>query len=227
MGLGWGDTPRQAVKTVLSKPAEVTSAIFGGPVTTRLKQMAFTPLADPIGMVASLPALAAQRLSNYEAQRDLHLYYGIGAWTVWLLALVRAVRGLARLSLWFALTLVALPLVYRPVAPTLHRVTSEDLDDDALLKETIPVGARVAAQTDLIPHLEVSTGVKLFPSADTDWVALRPRGFRWPLENEAYERAVTALRAEGFGIVKRGPSVFILKRGAPEGDWPALIAALK
>ena len=223
----WGATPGEALRALLSRPADVLRLVTGEAVTSRLRQLAWTPALDPIGLLASIPALLEQLVSRSELQRGLQAYYGIGAAAVWLLALSRAVRALSRRSLVAGLLLAAAPLLYRPTAPSLARVNAQDLEDARVLAATIPPGETVAAQTTLVPHLPISPAVRLFPTPGTTWVALRPAGNPWPLTGEAYRATVLhLLDVEGFGVVVRTPGLVLLRQGAPTAEVQAVKDAL-
>ncbi len=78
----WGATPAEAVVSMLTRPGDLAAVIFGGPVSGLMAQLGYVALLDPIGLLASVPALLEQRLTNYETQNTLKLYYGIGPLTV-------------------------------------------------------------------------------------------------------------------------------------------------
>ena len=224
----WGPTPGAAVVSMLERPVEVLRALTTKPVMDRLSQLAWIPLLDPLSLLASAPAVLEQTLSNFATQKNLDVYYGIGAVTVWLLALLRATRWVdRRLGFAAALLVVAAPLTFRPQPPLLSKVSREDLEDDRLLAETIPPGARVLAQSIVIPHLPISPTIDLFPGTAVEFVALRPSGWPWPLRDQEYRPAVLELlQDEALGVVIARPGLVILKRGAPRGDVEAVKAIL-
>lgn len=223
----WGPTPGAAALAMFSRPGEVLELLFARPVNYQLKQLAYVPALDPLGLLASVPALLEQRLSNYEAQYNLGIYYGIGVVAVWLLAMIRAARWVERKAGFVAgVLLVSAPVLYHPHTRVLTAVTAQDLEDARLLAATVPAGADVLAQTSLVPQLPISPKVKLFPGAAVDFVVLRPSGFRWPASDAEYRAAVLALLDEGgFGVAARTSTLVILRKGAA-ADQNAAVKAL-
>lgn len=213
----WGKSPGEALVGIAGQPLEVGRLLVGEPVARLLRSLAYIPILDPLTLLASAPAVLEHRLAQYDPQRELHLYYGLGAITVWLLAMIRSGRWVERrLGPLTALLLVGAPLLLRPAPRALSPLTRAALDDARLLRATIPAGAAVRAQTDLVPHLPISPAVKLFPGPAEDFVALRPGGLRWPAEDAEYRAEVLGLlRGGAFGVVARSEGIVILRRGAP------------
>lgn len=216
----WGPTPGSAIAAMLSRPGEVLALLFDRPVDTQLRQLAYVPLLDPLAMLASVPAILEQRLSSSDLQRELAFYYGIGVVAVWLLGLVRATRWAERrFGFTVGLLLATAPMLYHPHSRVLTPTSWQDLEDDRLLAKILPPDADVLAQTTVVPHLPVSTKVKLFPGVPVDYVVLRPAIHRWPLTDQEYAAAVRQLLDDqGFGVVARTPTLVILRRGAPRDD---------
>ncbi len=216
----WGTTPGAALRSMLSRPGEVVAVLFERPVDTQLRQLVYLPALDPVGLLASVPAILEQRLSNSELQGELAVHYGIGIAALWLLALLRSARWAERrFGFTAGLLIAAAPLLYHPHTRVMISTSWQDLEDARLLAETIPPGADVLAQTNVIPHLPVSTKVKLFPATAIDFVVLRPATYRWPASEAEYNLAVrTLLDEEGFGVVARTPTLVILRKGAPADE---------
>ena len=83
------------------------------------------------------------------------------------------------------------------------------------------------AQTNVVPHLAVSTNVDLFPGAAVDFVALRPAAYRWPASDAEYVASVLRiLDEEDCGVVIRTPTLVILRKGAPRNNNDAVKAML-
>lgn len=212
----WGATPAALLRNVTLSPARALRTLLGEPVLERLRQLAFLPLLDPLSLLASAPGLLEHRLTSYDAQRDLTLYYATGPITVWLWGLLRVLRRVERSAgLLAALAVGVLPLAYRPTFVSWPAVTAEHLNDDRTLNRLVPAGAEVAAQSDLVPHLPVSPAVHQFMHARPEFVALRPVGLRWPLGEREYLDAVRSHLEEGYGALWVSPTLVVLRRGAP------------
>lgn len=214
----WGATPTEALSSMVERPQEVVSLIFARPVNYQLRQFAYGPMLDPIGLIASIPTILEQRLSSFDAQQEFAYYYGVGTVAIWILALCRGVRWTERRIGFFGALLVATaPLLYHPHARVLSQVAQQDLEDAQILERLVPSDADIIAQTNIVPHLPVSPRVRLFPGPAQDFVALRPSGCRWPATDEQYLETVTRLlETENFGVVVMTPTLLVLKKGAPQ-----------
>ncbi|PZR04546.1 MAG: hypothetical protein DI536_34055 [Archangium gephyra] len=226
----WGATPGEAVKSMLTRPLDLLPVIFGQPVIELMGQLGFVPLLNPLSLLASIPALLEQRLTAYETQHLLLLYYGIGPLTVWMVGAMRGVRWLSSRVGVVALVVVAsLPMTWRPGPLAIPRVEGKHLEAKRLLGELIPEGARVSAQTIVVPHLPISEQTKLFPKRahEADYVVLMPDEFLWPLEAPEYSEVVTNVLDSGdYGVLANTGKLVVLKRGAPLGDAAAVKAQL-
>lgn len=224
----WGATPGAALQAMLARPGEVLAALFDGPVDRQLRQLGYAPLLDPVGLLASVPTLLEQRLSSFDAQQNFAYYYGVGVAAVWLLALGRSARFVERRVGFIAgLVVASAPVLYHPSTRSMTPTSWQDVENARLLDAHIPPGADVVAQTNVVPHLPVSLKVKLFPDPATDFVALRPAIYRWPITVAQYDVAVRRLLdEEGFGVVVRTPTLVILRKGAPRDQNDAVKAML-
>ncbi len=213
---------------LLTSPGLLWDALTGPPVRELAASTAYLPLASPLSVVLSLPQLLVHRVTDYDVQRDLRLYYGIGAATVWALGLPSAMQNVARWSRWpFAIAPFLVGWMWLPGIQAPLRVTEEDVRMHAKIS-TLDNTERVALQTTAITHLTPSPTLMLFPDRETATrLVLLPGKFKWPLDDEGWKRDVThILESEDFGVESLTDGVLILRRGAPRDRNAATQAAL-
>ncbi|MGV3619644.1 MAG: DUF2079 domain-containing protein [Archangium sp.] len=227
----WGATPQEAIVSMITRPWDLLPVIFGAPVAGLMAQLGFAALLDPLGLFVSLPALLEQRLTTYETQTSLQLYYGIGPLTVWMVAVIRSVRRVdLRFGAIAAVVIATLPLTIKPLPLPLPQPTASHFASRALLAEAIPEKAVVTAQTIIVPHLPIVPSTNLFPHAieASEYVALMPDENPWPLEVPDYDATIEKLLTSGeFGVLANNGKLVILKRGAPLGDADGVRALLR
>lgn len=226
----WGATPGEAIVAMLTRPLDLVPVLFGGPVVAVMGELGFAPLLDPLGVLASVPALLEQRLTSFETQHLLKQYYGIGPLTLWMVATLRAVRRISlRRGLIISVLVASLPLIWKPWPLAMPQVDAKHTESRRLLAELIPADATISAQTIIVPHLPISERVKLFPKQATEaqYVVLMPDELRWPLEAPEYRELVEALLRDGtYGVIANNGKLVVLKRGAPSGDIDGVRALL-
>jgi uncharacterized membrane protein len=224
-----GSTPAQVIWRLLSEPSLLVEMFTGRPVRTLLGTVGPLALLDPVALVGVLPQLVLHRATNYGAQRDFAVYYGLPVVTILFVAapgvIARWCKRFGRASALVIACLTALPATTEVSPPPITWPTTADFAANAALQR-IPEGDTVSAQSCAIPHLRIDSRVSLFPARpDSEWLVLSLSRLPMPVTTKDIATAlVEAIDQHGFHVVFRNPTLVLLRRGgeATAADADAL-----
>lgn len=221
-----GATHREMIVALLD-PRYLAGLLTGEPVRKFLASMNYLPLLDPGLCVAMAPALVLHLASNFKDQLLLDVYYPLPAFCVALAGLPLALSRLGRVHprLGQAVMLLAIGFnqaVRWPAALEPRAAVGREL------LAAVPKGARVAAQDALLPQLEPSRTVWIFPHEGVDWVLLDLERDHFPIGDEEYVQRVEALLGGAdFGVVAWREGFLFLRRGAAPEQNAGVLEALR
>lgn len=211
-----GRTYLEVAIAFVVRPLYLAKLLVGTPALSFLASTGGMALLSPLALVVAAPLLVLHLASSDQDQADLLLYYAVPALGV---VFIGIARGLARLELRYggvaAVGAVALALAAMPSVPFVDRVSESDRAGAMWLKQ-LPPRARVSAQNSVLPHLDPSMMLWLFPDVErADWVVLDRARSKWPLEPPDYRvRVVELLQGGEFGVVQYDGRFILLRRGA-------------
>jgi len=163
-----GDTPAEAVITVLTKPGVVAKTIFTADklnyLLWLLLPVAFLPLASGAALLLLVPGLLENLLTNFASQfsgsyqYDATLIAGLYVCVIYGLKNITARFPVAKIMLWVVVGAAVFGFIARsPISPFNFpfQLLQENKvwDDYRRIIDPIPPGASVAAHTNLVPHL--------------------------------------------------------------------------
>lgn len=245
-----GESPGEMLRTLLARPGVVRTHLRAadawGYSEALLAPVAFFALLAPEVLLIAAPSVALNLLSAYPATRSVYeLHYAAPIVPFVVMAAVMGlgrtrrrlelVRGGAsvrwRSAAWLALcTLLILASAfwdqrlhgYLPGSAnhTLYAVTPRHELADSLAAQIAP-GAAVSAQDPLNPRVSGRKTVYIFPRVeDADTVFVDAAGRPWPQHPNDVFADVRALLAADFGVDAADNGYLILRRGAPEKEFP-------
>lgn len=227
-----GPTAGQIIWRLLSDPPLLFELFTGRSVRSLLGSVGPVAVLDPIALLATMPQIAIHRASNYPAQRDFSVYYGLFVVTTLFIAapglISRVGKRFGRTGALVIACLTNLPSGSDVSPPAIAWPTRADFAANERLA-VMPDSATVDAQSCLLPHLPVGAKLSLFPDHhDASWLALSLRCSSWPMTPRQVADAIRqAIEQHGYHVEFINSSLILMHQGPGEGllDAAALHAA--
>lgn len=244
----WGDTPWQAMKTLLARPGSLLQDIFaeGGSEYLRgfLLPFSFTSLLSPEILFLSIPLLVINLLNQFPAAHTEGLWLHYGAPVV-PFVVVSAILGTGRLSWWLskrirgqehAITnvlsgvILLSSLIYRringlsPLAQGFLWPTSTPAREAVTeLVALIPDEAVVSASVTLFPWASQRETTYVFPRIDdADYLLIDVRPTTLSVITRDLYASVQELLTRGqFGVLGAKYGYLLLQRGLSQPRLPS------
>lgn len=215
-----GATYSEVAWKLFTEPHLVLDMLMGRPVRSWFGHLGPAAWVEPVAIVAALPNILLNRATHYGPQQVLAFYYALPATLSLLLTIPPTIARLGRrFGRTTAVTLALLsnfPATEDVVPPPLQWPQRDDFAAHSALAR-LDVSSDVVAQTTALPHLSVSSTLRLFEGPVTgEWLVLTPRKLAWPMSRKSVVEALRqAIRSGQYGAIFVNTSVVILRRGAP------------
>ena len=195
-----------------------------------LSSLAFLPLLSPVGVVAAVPLVLVNGLSDHPEQSQLQLHYGVPAlavfWLATLLALDKLRRAYGHHAMLHSVPAVAAGLLLvgalhgfvteSPFSPGRSSPELPHSQRDALKAalRVLPGGASASAQSTILPHVSQRRHVYEFPDIrQADYIVIDAR---LPVSAQSkasgYHAVLESLHARGYERVLDRDGVQVWRR---------------